>query len=112
MLWILLAEIAAAQELAPPPRMTGPVNTYFSGSDYPKEALRHGWEGAVVADITVGPEGRVSDCKIAQSSGHQLLDDTTCKIIVTRARFIPARDKDGKAVWDRLRTPPIIWKLR
>ena len=112
MVWILLAEIAAAQELAPPARMTGPVNTLFTVNDYPKKAVRYGWEGAVAADITVGPEGRVSDCRIAQSSGYQLLDDTTCRIIVTRARFIPARDKDGKAVSDRLRTPPVIWKLR
>lgn len=111
MAWILLAQLAATQQLPPPP-LTGPVNTLFSVDDYPKEAVRHGWQGDVVADITVSPEGRVSDCQIVRSSGHQLLDDTTCRIIMTRARFIPARDKDGKSVWDRFRTPPVTWKLR
>ena len=81
------------------------------GADYPPEALRHHWEGDVIADLTISAEGRVTGCKIAQTSGHQVLDDATCEIVMKRARFKPALDANGKPTEDHFRTPPFRWRI-
>lgn len=49
---------------------------------------------------TVGPDGRVSDCTVEESSGYPALDTATCKLISGRARFTPARDNDGRPTTD------------
>lgn len=79
--------------------------------NYPREAIRYGWEGDVVADLTISPHGRITSCKIVQSSGHQVLDDATCDLLIRRALFTPARDERGNALEDHLRTPQIRWRL-
>ena len=84
----------------------------FSLEDYPKEAVRRGWEGTVIVDVAISAKGQVIACRVAQSSGHDVLDQKTCEIMKKRARFIPARDANGKPVGDVARVPPIIWKLR
>jgi protein TonB len=112
MLLLLLAQAAELAAVVPPPRIGGPnVVSLFSTDDYPKEAAAHGWQGTVVAEVTVSPEGRVSACDIVQSSGHKVLDDKTCDILFARAKFIPARDAKGRPTADRLRTPPIVWRI-
>jgi protein TonB len=82
----------------------------FAGSDYPREALRHGWQGDVTVDMTVGIQGRVTGCTIIESSGHEVLDETTCKIVTDRARFLPARDSAGNPVESHYQTH-INWRL-
>ncbi len=113
---LLLAELAVAMSVAAPEipatRARPKFGALLSAADYPGEAVRHGWQGDVVADLTISPEGRVSTCRIVTSSGHGLLDEATCKIMLKRAKFYPARDKDGRPVADTLRTPPINWRLR
>lgn len=105
----LLAQVAVAQNplaVTHPKAIGGPI---FYADDYPMEARRSLWSGKVVADLRISARGTVDDCKIVESSGHKLLDDTTCRILVKRARFKPARDKDGNAVVDTFRTPEIGW---
>lgn len=43
---------------------------------YPLLARRRGWEGRVVLRIDVSAEGEVSNIRVAQSSGHPVLDDS------------------------------------
>jgi protein TonB len=83
----------------------------FEASDYPPEARRSGWEGSVIADLTVTAKGRVSQCVVGESSGYAVLDQATCTILTTRAKFYPAKDRSGNAVEDVVRTPPINWAL-
>jgi protein TonB len=45
--------------------------------------------------VTVGSDGRVTDCQVTSSSGSQELDQTTCTLITRRARFRPAMS-DGQ----------------
>ncbi|MEH6660650.1 MAG: TonB family protein [Parasphingorhabdus sp.] len=75
---------------------------YLSGAisrkDIPRAVWKSGNRGNVVAHFTVGADGRASDCRIRQSSGHPTLDATTCKLIEQRFRFEPARDARGRAV--------------
>ena len=56
--------------------------------------------GTVVTRFTVGANGRLSDCRVTQSSGNAELDATTCRIILQRYRFAPARDEHGRPVED------------
>jgi TonB family protein len=64
--------------------------------DYPTMALKREYQGTVWFVLSVDREGRSGKCTILRSSGHELLDDTTCKSLRTRARFVPALDKDGQ----------------
>ena len=94
MLLFLLAQVTPnPSDLAPPPPKPGLV-TLFSSDDYPKTAIRHRWEGTVQVEIVVSPEGLVSACRIVRSSGYAVLDEKTCDIMRTRAKFIPAKDSN------------------
>lgn len=66
--------------------------------DIPRSVWRAGNRGNVVAHFTVGADGRASDCRIRQTSGHPDLDAITCRLIERRFRFEPARDRQGRAV--------------
>lgn len=52
--------------------------------------------GTVEVEFIVAPTGRVSECKVTRSSGNASLDETTCRLIVQRFRYRPARDSRGK----------------
>jgi protein TonB len=67
-------------------------------TDYPGDALAMRAEGEVGFVLTVGPDGRVADCRIDRSSGSDVLDRATCRLLTERARFNPARGADGGPV--------------
>jgi protein TonB len=81
--------------LATPARRLG---GRIDDDDYPTSAYRARIGGTVVARLTVSPAGRVSDCRVTQSSGHAELDSTTCRLILRRFRYAPARDTAGRPV--------------
>lgn len=89
----------------------GDLRTLFSADDYPADAQRNGEEGTVQAELAIDTRGHVNRCSIIRSSGHSSLDNATCNILERRARFIPARDRNGHAVGDRVVTPPVVWRL-
>ena len=66
---------------------------YLSSADYPPEALQRGEQGEVEFVIIVSADGRPTDCRITLSSGSRLLDEATCRALIQRARFAPARDE-------------------
>ena len=71
---------------------------WITTEDYPASALRQGIQGSVVISAMIGPDGKVRSCLVTQSSGSQLLDDTTCRLYSKRAHFTPARDPDGNPI--------------
>ncbi|MEO7655385.1 MAG: energy transducer TonB, partial [Sphingomicrobium sp.] len=87
------------------------LRTLFSSDDYPASATSSGAEGTVQASLTIGPDGRVTGCSIVRSAGNSSLDSATCNILRRRAKFTPARDTNGQATSDTIRTPPIVWRL-
>jgi len=89
----------------------GDMRALFSADDYPAEAQRKGEEGTVQVELTVDQNGRVSACRIVRSSGSRSLDTASCSILTRRARFTPARDAEGRAVVDKITSPPIVWRL-
>lgn len=92
---MILALAAAAT--AGPKLPTGPeaqplgnVSTWFNAKDYPQQSMVQREQGNVGFQLDIDPNGLPSDCHIIQSSGHKLLDDRTCTIMMARARFRPS----------------------
>ncbi|HEX8839331.1 MAG TPA: TonB family protein [Sphingomicrobium sp.] len=54
--------------------------------------------GLVGVVILVSPNGSVSNCRIARSSGDPSIDALVCQLTVRYVRFDPARDPYGRAV--------------
>ena len=48
--------------------------------------------------IMVGTDGRVTSCRVNDSSGHPGLDSALCAILQPRMRWIPARDTGGTPI--------------
>lgn len=70
--------------------------------DYPDVAGDAGVQGSVTVYFTVETDGRVTGCTVARSSGNRALDETTCRLIESRFRYEPARDKAGRPVADEM----------
>ena len=102
----------------PPPHKTvsaqparGDVRSVFSNDDYPSEAIAAEAQGTAQAQLTIGPDGRVTGCNLIKSTGNNALDSTTCNILRRRVKFTPARDSNGNPTTDTYTTPPISWVL-
>ena len=95
--------LVVAPPAPPPPRFPpkgaapkGNPGNWATANDYPSRALREEREGVTGFRVTVGPDGRVTDCQITSSSGSPDLDQTACDKIRQRARFTPATDGEGQ----------------
>ncbi len=105
---VVLPPTVVAPPPAPPPPPAAPrvqpkgaspkgnPGSWATTDDYPSRALREEREGTTRFRVSIGPDGRVTDCQVTGSSGSPDLDDAACKNITRRARFTPATDGDGK----------------
>jgi periplasmic protein TonB len=93
----LLAALAAAGTPPDPPAIPARV---ISGTitelDYPPAALARGAEGLTKVWMVITADGRATDCRLFQSSGHADLDSIVCPLATRRMRFSPALDGKGK----------------
>jgi periplasmic protein TonB len=80
----------------PNPIPKGNPGNWANTNDYPSRALQQEREGTTGFRVTVGPNGRVTECSITSSSGHPDLDQATCSNVQRRARFDPALDGNGQ----------------
>ena len=80
-------------------------------SDYPTVALHRRLEGTSEVEVDVDGTGKVIDCRVLKSSGHQILDKATCKSVAKRATFTPAIGPDGKPTKSTIKVPPVEWKI-
>ncbi|MBZ6379144.1 MULTISPECIES: energy transducer TonB [Pacificimonas] len=62
--------------------------------EYPYGAKRRGEEGTVVVEVRIGPDGRVRDASVAESSGSRRLDQAAVEQAERRWRFVPATRGD------------------
>ena len=81
----------------------------FRNSDFPQSARGAG-RLKIGVRYAIGPSGRVDKCDIIESSGYAEVDAMTCRIIMERYRFRPARDPDGYAVTE-VKEEDYRWKL-
>ena len=93
----------AAPPAPPPPKFQpqaatpkGNPGSWATTNDYPARALREEREGTTGFRVTVGPDGKVTDCQVTSSSGSPDLDEAACSNIRRRARFNPAKDGEGQ----------------
>ena len=69
---------------------------WITSADYPSSSVSKGQSGKVSYLLTIGPDGRAKTCRIIQSSGASELDETTCALVRSRGRFIPAINEEGQ----------------
>jgi TonB family protein len=91
-------------------RATANLVSLFSDEDYPAAAVRNREQGPVAFRLAVGADGRPTACTVTASSGSAILDSTTCRLLMERAHFEPARDSTGKPTTDSV-TGRIVWRL-
>jgi periplasmic protein TonB len=48
--------------------------------------------------IVIGPEGRITNCRLVRSSGDPAVDSGLCPLIASRLYFLPARDDHGRPI--------------
>ncbi len=103
---LALAAVAFPQD-APPaqeaPRLRNctPRSTpmaWVTNDDYPAPAMRARQQGVVEFTLDVDADGCATACRIDRSSGYPILDNTTCSLLVRRARFRPAEDDKGRPI--------------
>lgn len=68
----------------------------FTPDSYPAEALRNEEQGISRASISLDAAGRLTDCRIALSSGSASLDRQTCAALKARGKFAAARDAKAR----------------
>lgn len=99
-----------------PPRVSqaavarGNPGDYFGPDAYPPELVEAQVQGRVVATLTVGTNGRVTDCVIVTSSGNARLDNVTCAISKRSVKFSPAKDENGNPITSTYRLP-VRWQV-
>ena len=71
----------------------------LSRYDYPPELARR-WprRGAVYAAVRVAADGHPLNCRVDRSIGDRAIDEWTCSLILSRVRFRPATDDNGRAI--------------
>ena len=104
MLW---APLALASDLSRPPALRAGTIT---AEDYPPLALRAEIQGVTRTLITIGADGRVSNCRILKSSGFVLLDTHSCALVTARFVFDPALDAKGQAI-EVQAVQPVAWVM-
>ncbi len=85
----------AATDRSRPLRARGNEASWVTTDDYPSSALREEAQGTTATRLTVGADGRVTNCEVTGSSGNSALDQAACRNLQRRARFEPALDRDG-----------------
>lgn len=71
---------------------------WLTPNDYPKGPLSIGASAIVRFRIMVGADGLPTKCAIQQATLSPEFTKLTCDLLMARARFTPALDRDGKPV--------------
>ncbi|QIK96312.1 energy transducer TonB [Sphingomonas sp. HDW15A] len=100
-----------APRITQPKSVVGSLQGLIRNDDYPPNAIENDEQGTVSVVLTIGTNGRVSDCSVSGSSGSRTLDSTTCRILKSRAKFTPAQDSSGNPTTGTFRQS-IKWVLQ
>ena len=93
--------------ITPPRRVAGEL----TNADYRRARPPAGAAGTVVVNFRVRPDGAVDRCSVVRTSGYEVFDEATCRLIERRFRYLPARDAGGRAVDWEIRTD-YTWRPR
>ena len=76
----------------------GNPGSWVTTSDYRSRWVREELTGTAGFRLQIAANGRVTGCSITRSTGHAALDEATCSLLQKRARFEPAKGRDGGPV--------------
>lgn len=79
-----------------PPQLFFQRTEIQNNMDYPADALAAKAAGEVIVRLAVSPEGNVTGCDIAMTSGNASLDEASCAGASKYKAERPALDADGK----------------
>jgi TonB family protein len=77
---------------------------------YPARARAAGEQGMVGFTVRLDKAGQPTNCEVTHSSGHRLLDEETCQLILIHAVFKPVKDAAGNKV-NQVSEGVINWKI-
>lgn len=86
----------------PPPAVSrkleprGTPGEWVTPEDYPSADLRAENQGTTGFTLSVGPDGKATDCRVTSSSGFPSLDQKACQMLIRRSRFKPQLGGDGQ----------------
>lgn len=96
------------QPTRPIPR--GAPGSWITPQDYRSRWISEGLTGTARFRLSISPQGRVTNCEITRSTGHQALDNATCSLVQRRASFTPSRDGAGNPVAGTYENA-VVWRL-
>jgi TonB family protein len=82
----------------------------MTAADYPAQAVASKAAGLVAIELSASPAGAVTQCRVVQSSGSPLLDETSCTLATSRARLLPATNEYAEPVAGSTRIR-LRWKI-
>jgi periplasmic protein TonB len=88
----------------------GNPGRWVTNSDYRPRWIREELTGSASFTLNIDAGGKVRGCTITRSTGHSVLDQATCDLVSSRARFDAARDGSGKPVAGSY-SGSITWKI-
>ena len=88
----------------------GNPGDWIQERDYRSNWIRQSLSGVAGFTLQIDTRGKVTDCSITRSTGHDALDGATCRLLTRRARFDPARDPAGN-VTPGSYSSSVAWKI-
>lgn len=90
----------------PPSLLTDPSVIFRAmGADESRDPLR----GRVKVMLLIDGWGRPRRCAVVKSRGDERVAGLTCRYVLTRARFRPGRDRNGRAIAAVYSLPLVRW---
>jgi protein TonB len=84
--------------------------TKIPNIEYRRLAATGMQSGSVGVTVRVNPDGSVSNCRVARSSGDAGIDGLMCRLTVEYIRFDPARDRTGRPIAEDVTFFPNWWR--
>ena len=110
MLALLLSLAQATPVAVAPPDDREIKNAAAVRRYYPRSSLSRGEEGDVQFEVALNKNGKLTSCRIVESSGFPALDAATCDVVVETAQFKTTRVEDGGRT-PSVHTGHISWRL-
>ena len=100
---LLLLSVLASSIAAAEARVQSPIPVHNSdwirAEDYPPVALRTNEQGVIAYQLLISKSGQPLGCAIISPSKWSDLNQIVCPIILRRAHFKPASDRDGSPIY-------------
>ena len=88
----------------------GDAANWVTRDDYRSSWIAREMVGTARFRLEIDSTGKVTHCQITRTSGHDALDEATCRLVSRRAKFTPARDASGARVTGTY-SNAVTWQL-